>query len=58
MADPPEKFVDPSELHVQFVRESREIDMAHHEGRLHEWLREKLDEQRGSGSDGRSSTVA
>lgn len=38
----PDQPFSPTELHEQFVREMKEIDWAHHEGRLHEWLQEKL----------------
>ena len=32
--------------HERFVREMKEIDAAHHEGRLQEWVEEKLDDER------------
>lgn len=42
MADLP---ATPLERYRQFIREAKEIDLAHHEGRLDEWLREKLREK-------------
>jgi hypothetical protein len=31
--------------HEKFVREMREIDVAHFRGKLHEWVQEKLDHE-------------
>ena len=40
---PPAK---PAELHDQFVREIKEIGIAHCRGELRKWVEEKLDDER------------
>jgi len=48
----PKQPVDPAALHEQFVQDNCEIDRAFHDGRLDEWLQEKLaDERRAAGFD-------